>query len=47
MKYAKHFDHWTVLYANGAKSYWTTEEGARGEAGQHGIGIRAPLYRVE
>jgi hypothetical protein len=47
VKYQKHHDHWTVLYANGSKSYWKTEEGAKAEAYLHGIGIRGPLYRVE
>lgn len=47
MKYQKHFDHWTVLYASGAKSYWKTEEAARAEAVLYGIGLTAPLYREE
>jgi hypothetical protein len=47
MKYQNHFDHWTVLYANGQKSYWKTEESARAEAVLFGIGLTAPLYRIE
>jgi hypothetical protein len=45
MKYAKHFDHWTVIYTNGARAYFKSEEAARHEAFMHGRGLIAPLYR--
>lgn len=44
MKYRLNFDHWTVLHANGHKSYWKTEEAARAYAVLYGIGLTAPLY---
>jgi hypothetical protein len=43
----KHHTHWTVLYANGHKRYFVSEEAAKAEAYLYGIGIRAPLYRWE
>ena len=45
MKYRKNFDHWTVLYASGARAYFKSEEVARAEAVLHGVGLTAPLYR--
>ena len=45
MRYAKNFDHWTVLYPGGSKAYFKTEEAARAEAVLYGIGLTAPLYR--
>jgi hypothetical protein len=45
MRYQKHFDHWTVLYVNGHKAYFKSEESARAEAVLYGIGLTAPLFR--
>jgi len=45
MKYAKHFDHWTVIYASAHRSYFKSEEDARHEALMYGVGLIAPLYR--
>jgi hypothetical protein len=45
MRYKKHFDHWTVLYASGYKAYFKSEESARAEAVLYGIGLTAPLFR--
>ena len=44
MRYQKHFDHWTVLYASGHKAYFKSEEDARSEAVLYGIGLVSPLY---
>jgi len=38
---------WCVIYANGHKEYFASEETARAEAFERGIGIIAPLYRAE
>lgn len=45
MTYRKNFDHWTVMYANGHRAYFKSEETARAEAALYGIGLSAPLYR--
>jgi hypothetical protein len=37
--------HWTVIYPNGHRVYFKTEEAARTEAFLHGIGLIPPLYR--
>ena len=47
MSAPKNWTHWTVLYANGSRSYWLTEEAARVEAVMYGIGLTAPLYGDE
>lgn len=44
MKPAKHEIMWCVLYANGARRYFYTEENARAEAFLYGIGLTAPLW---
>jgi hypothetical protein len=44
MRYQKHFDHWTVLYPNGHRAYFKSEEVARAEAVLYGIGLVSPLY---
>ena len=46
MKYHKYFDHWTVLYLNGNKAYFKSEEEARHDAYINGIGLTAPLYQL-
>jgi len=43
----KNWHHWTVLYANGSRSYFVHEENARAEAFLYGIGLTAPLYRED
>lgn len=40
-----HETHWTVLYANGNKAYFSGEEEARAHAYLYGIGLTAPIYR--
>ncbi len=41
----KNLDKWCVLYANGARRYFISEENARHEAVMYGIGLIPPLYR--
>ena len=45
MKIAIALTYWTVIYANGTRRYFKTEESARAEAVIYGIGLIAPLYR--
>lgn len=47
MNAPKHWTHWMVLYANGSRAWFKTEEAARVEAVLYGIGLTAPLYRDE
>ena len=47
MSAPKNWTHWTVLYSNGARAYFKTEEAARVEAVLYGIGLTAPLYGGE
>ena len=41
----KNLDKWCVLYANGSRKYFASEENARYEAVMYGVGLIAPLYR--
>jgi len=43
----KHWTHWMVLYSNGSRAWFKTEEAARAECVLYGIGLTAPLYRDE
>lgn len=46
MRYALHFDHWSVRYASGVTRYVKSEESAKIEALSNPdvIGIKGPLF---
>lgn len=45
MRNTANLDKWCVIYANGYRRYFASEENARAEAFLYGVGLVAPLYR--